>query len=185
MRIISGKYKGTLLYVPKDIRPTQDKVRKTLFDVLRDIQGLSFLELYAGSGAIGIEAVSRGAANLVLVENDRQCLKMIEKNIELLKTDICQLYPKDAISAIKYLYTQENKFDIIFMDPPYHQETAKKTLQAIIAHDILSPYGLIVVEHFKKDDLPEKIGDLALFKQVVCSDTLLSFFRKEKDVEES
>jgi 16S rRNA (guanine966-N2)-methyltransferase len=180
MRIISGKYKGIHLYVPKDIRPTQDKVRKTLFDVLGDIQDLSFLELYAGSGAIGMEAASHGTASVVLVENNRQCLMIIKKNIELLKADIFQLFPKDAIPAIKYFYAQEDKFDIIFMDPPYYQETAKKTLQAITAHDILSPYGLIVVEHFKKDDLPDKIGDLALFKQVACSDTLLSFFRKEK-----
>jgi len=178
MRIISGKYRGNSIYIPKDIRPTQEKVRKTLFDVLGDIQELSFLELYAGSGAIGMEAVSRGVGKLVLVENNRQCLMIIKKNIELLKVKACELYPKEAISAIKYLYSQEIKFDIIFMDPPYYQEMAKKTLQAIVDHDILTPYGLIVVEHFKKDDLPEKIGDLALFKQVVCSDTLLSFFKK-------
>jgi 16S rRNA (guanine966-N2)-methyltransferase len=84
MRIISGKYKGRRIQMPKGIRPTQDKVRKALFDILGDISGLSFLELFAGSGAVGFEAVSRGAKELILVEDNRACQLTIAKNIESL-----------------------------------------------------------------------------------------------------
>ena len=84
MRIISGKYKGRLIKRPKDIRPTQDKVRKALFDILGDIEGLVFLDLYAGSGAVGLEALSQGVSKAVFVENNRQCIKDINDNLATL-----------------------------------------------------------------------------------------------------
>jgi 16S rRNA G966 N2-methylase RsmD len=203
MRIISGKYKGRIIKRPKGIRPTQDKVRKALFDILQDIAGLSFLELFAGSGAVGIEALSRGIRDLTLVEYNRDCLLAIKNNIESLQLKVCDLYPKEAEEAIRILYNERKKFDIIFLDPPYNplssyskehvmgipkryrqglgtedNNLAKKTLQSLEAYDILSPNGLIVVQHFKKDSLPEKIGCLLLFRQSSYGDTRLSFYKK-------
>ena len=202
MRITSGKYRSRTITGPKSIRPTQDKVRKALFDILGYIEGLSFLELYAGSGAVGFEAVSRGVKDLTLIEYKQDCLLAIKKNIESLKVKSCTLYPEEVNQAIKALYNQGKKFDIIFMDPPYHKDfvprshdklnvrcsglaaandygsLAKKTLLNLSAYDILAPNGFIVVQHFKKDSLPDTLGVLTLFKQHKYGDTLLSFYRK-------
>lgn len=203
MRIISGKYKGRVLKMPKGIRPTRDKVREALFDILGDIEGLSFLELFAGSGMVGLEALSRGAGDLTLVEYNRNCLLMIKKNIQSLGLENCSLYSKEAQVTIRTLYKDGRKFDIIFMDPPYYpecsyskkhffgipkkyrssryirdKELAKKTLLNLSTYDILAPNGFIVVEHFKKENLPEALGVLTLFKQKKYGDTILSFYRK-------
>jgi 16S rRNA (guanine966-N2)-methyltransferase len=178
MKILSGLYKGRLIRMPAGIRPTQDKVRKALFDILGDISGLSFLELFAGSGAIGFEAISRGAGEVVLVEYNRGCLLAIKRNIETLKAANCSTFIADASLAIKGLHKKGKKFDIIFFDPPYYGESSKKTLQILGVYDILSGDGLVVAQHFKKDNLPESAGDLNLFRQSVYGDTVLSFYRK-------
>jgi 16S rRNA (guanine(966)-N(2))-methyltransferase RsmD len=179
MKIISGKLKGKKILYAKGMRPTQNKVRKALFDILGDIEGLSFLELFAGSGAVGFEAVSRGVKDLTLVEYSRDCLFAIKKNIEAFKLFACNLYPQEAEVAIKRLHKDERKFDIIFLDPPYYIGLSKKTLQILEAYDILAPNGFIVVQHFKKDNLPDTLGDLRLFKQAKYGDTVLSFYRKK------
>ncbi|MDO8662847.1 MAG: 16S rRNA (guanine(966)-N(2))-methyltransferase RsmD [Candidatus Omnitrophota bacterium] len=180
MRITTGIYKGRNLGMPKGIRPTQNKTRKALFDILgNNVEGLSFLELFAGSGAVGFEALSRGAKVSVLVEEDPECVSAIKKNIELLKVfGSCILYPIDSQRAIKSLHQSGKSFDIIFLDPPYYQDLVKKTLQTLEAYDILSPNGLIIAQHFKKENLPDDLGVLSLFKQYKYGSTLLSLFRK-------
>ena len=204
MRIISGKYKGRTIKMPKGIRPTQDKVRKALFDILGDIEGLSFLELFAGSGAVGIEALSRGAKEAVFVEKDKRCIEKIKQNLSVLAFSRSRVLALDAWVAIKQLGKAGGKLDIIFLDPPYYKrkvprhyvsrsslgdsglaETgegdslAKKTLQTLGAYDILAPNGFIVVQHFKKDKLPGESGQLVLVKEARYGDTLLSFYRSE------
>ncbi len=181
MRITSGKYKGRVIKMPKGIRPTQDKVRKALFDILGDIKGLSFLELFAGSGAVGFEAISRGTAELALVENDRDCLSVIKQNIEAMKIENCNLYPQEAEKSIQNFHRNRKIFDIIFLDPPYYKEEAKKTLQMFGAYDILAPYGLVIAQHFKKDKLPDQSEKLKLIKEAAYGDTVLSFYTKKKD----
>jgi 16S rRNA G966 N2-methylase RsmD len=206
MRITSGKYKGRIIQMPKGIRPTQGLVRKALFDILGDIEGLSFLELFAGSGAVGFEAVSRGVEDLTLVEYNRSCLMAIRKNTESLKPKACDLYPKEAGDAIEALRKNKRKFDIIFLDPPYyrpeghglasdkpegnglasfgqshsqsHKEMSKKILQMLGAYDILAPNGFVVVQYFKKEQLPKESGKLTLIKEARYGDTLLSFYKK-------
>lgn len=195
MRITTGKFKNRRLFMPKGIRPTQNKVRKAVFDILASVAGLSFLELFAGSGAVGLEALSRGAAFLVLIENNPECLGVIKKNIELLGARDCILYPKEAEAAIKAFHAQAKRFDIIFLDPPYRAEAfprpgsgstatshrepplAKKALQTLAAYDILAPDGLVIIQHFSKDDLPEASGDLVLCKRANYGDTALSFYK--------
>ena len=164
--------------MPKGIRPTQDKVRRALFDILGDIEGLSFLELFAGSGAVGFEAVSRGVKDLTLVEHNSDCLRAIKKNIASLKLKACSLYPREVEAAIETLQKEQKRFDIIFLDPPYYKDLSKKTLKRLSNCDILSDTGFIIVQHFKKDNLPETLGDLVLFKQARYGDTRLSFYRK-------
>jgi 16S rRNA (guanine(966)-N(2))-methyltransferase RsmD len=178
MRIISGIYKGRNLIIPPAIRPTQNKVRKAVFDVLGDLEGLSVLELFAGSGAVGFEALSWGAKDLTLVEIDRDCLKAINLNIEALKLNNCQALPLDAEAAVKILEKNKRRFDLVFVDPPYYQDLPKKALQTIAEHDILTPYGFVVIQHFKRDELPDKSGELILIKRSKYGATYLSFYRR-------
>lgn len=194
MRIISGRLKGRLMKVPRHIRPTQDKVRKALFDIIKDIEDLSFLELFAGSGAVGLEAASQGANRVVFVENDPICIGVLKDNLAYLHPSACCLFPFDALKAIKKLAKEKKNFDIIFLDPPYCKRAgtslqsrlnqaesdsiSKKTLKMLSTYDILAPNGLIVVQHFKKDILPGNLGDLTIFKQSSYGDTLLSFYWK-------
>lgn len=178
MRIITGSNKGRMLRMPPGIRPTQNKVRKALFDILGDIRGLSFLELFAGSGAVGFEAASRGIKELVLVEDHPECIRAIGKNIRSLKLESCRLYQAKASDAVKEFSRKKRTFDIIFLDPPYYRGLAKKTLQMLDAYDILAPNGIIIVQHFRKDILPPDLIRLALARQKRYGDTELSFFSK-------
>jgi 16S rRNA (guanine966-N2)-methyltransferase len=131
MRIISGYYKGRKLLSPPAIRPTQDMVRKSMFDILGDIEGLAFLELFAGSGAVGFEALSRGAKPVVFVEQDRQALKAITLNQESLKAQENSLIiAKDVLQTVPFLHKQGKKFDIVFLDPPYCKVTGGKRNEA-------------------------------------------------------
>ncbi len=164
--------------MPNGIRPTQDKVRKALFDILGDIEGSSFLELFAGSGAVGIEALSRGAKQVVFVENSSDCLKALKNNFTYLLPATYYLLPADAAKAIDKLGEERAKFDIIFLDPPYYREMSKKILQMLGAYDILAPNGFVVVQHFKKESLPKESGKLIIIKESRYGDTLLSFYRK-------
>lgn len=189
--------------MPKGIRPTQGKVRKAIFDILGDLEGLSFLELFAGSGAVGFEAASRGISGLTLVEDSRDALKEIRENMEALNLTSCNLYPFEAEKAIQAFYRDKRKFDIIFLDPPYYKGIAprhstlkkiagssgsreeigesltKKTLQMLGGYDILAPNGFVVAQHFKKDELPGQSGGLELIKRSRYGDTLLSLYKKK------
>lgn len=186
MRILSGKYKGKQIKMPKGIRPTQDKVRQALFDILGHIEELSFLDLYAGSGAIGLEALSQGVSKVVFVEKDRRCCKIIQESIEMLdKKETSNnkqqglTLSMDIFRAIPIFFKNQQKFDVIFLDPPYYQDLAKKTLKTLIHYDIVAPNGLIICRHFKKDILPELFDNLRLIKQAKYGNTVLSFYRKE------
>jgi len=180
MRIITGRHKGRAVKMPKGIRPTQNKVRKAVFDILGDVSGLSFLELFAGSGAVGFEAASRGAAEVELAEFDRASQAAIEENIRALKLGACHLRMQGAEEAVRDLFGLGKRFDLIFLDPPYYRDLSKKTLQTLADYDILSHNGLIVVQHFKKDKLPDTLGVLSLLKRSRYGDTVLSFYRKSK-----
>ncbi|MFA5385991.1 MAG: 16S rRNA (guanine(966)-N(2))-methyltransferase RsmD [Eubacteriales bacterium] len=179
MRIITGKYRSRLLLSPKCIRPTQNKVRKAVFDILGDVNGLSFLELFAGSGAVGFEALSRGASGVVLVEENREAQTAINGNIQALKVENCLLIPGKAESALPFLQKSGRKFDVLFMDPPYNKDLAKKILQILGACDILAPNAFVIVQHFKNDALDEEAVGLHLIKKAKYGDTLLSFYQKE------
>ncbi|MFC1658679.1 16S rRNA (guanine(966)-N(2))-methyltransferase RsmD [Candidatus Omnitrophota bacterium] len=186
MRIISGQLKGRKIELPAGIRPTQDKVRKALFDILGDISGLSLLELYAGSGAVGLEALSQGAGRVVFVDKDRECIKVIRENIAKMgisaesETSHCRVIAMDIEEAIKRLDKRGEQFEVVFLDPPYYQELVKKTLKMLNRCDILSPCGFVVCQHFKKDSLPAETEGLILVKQAEYGDTVLSFYKKRQ-----
>ena len=181
MKIIGGEYKGRIIEMPKGIRPTSDKVREALFEILKArIEGAWFLDLYCGSGAIGIEALSRGAKKTAFVDNDPGSISILKKNLAKLGLARASydIYSKDCINGIHFIRGSGSFFDIVFLDPPYYKELAKNTLIELSDCDILSPNALIIAEVFKKDNLPEEVG---IFKKVRTSkygDTILEFFKR-------
>ena len=181
MRIISGSLKGRLIKRPKHIQPTQDKVRKALFDILGDINDMSFLDLFAGSGAVGLEALSRGVSRVVFIEANRDCIKKIKQSVHALGLLNWRIIGLDVSLALKQLNKRDEKFEIVFLDPPYYQGLAKKTLKMLSRYDIVSVPGLVICQHFKKDALPQEADDLRLTRQVKYGDTLLSFYKKRRE----
>ena len=146
MRIIAGTARSLPLKTieGKDTRPTTDKTKETLFNVMQfDVPGAYFLDLFAGSGQIGLEALSRGAAYAVFVENSRKAASCIEDNIQFDK--VSRLMMTDAVTAVRTL-EGKYKFDIVFMDPPYNKELEKEVLITLSDSDILKDDTLIVVE---------------------------------------
>lgn len=149
MRIIAGTARSLPLKTieGKDTRPTTDKTKETLFNVMQfDVPGAYFLDLFAGSGQIGLEALSRGAAYAVFVENSRKAASCIEDNINFTKFDkVSRLMMTDAVTAVRTL-EGKYKFDIVFMDPPYNKELEKEVLITLSDSNILKDDTLIVVE---------------------------------------
>ncbi len=181
MRIIGGKYRGRRIAFPRSIRPTQDRIREALFNVLAPrISGVNALDLFAGSGAFGIEVLSRGAKNVTFVDNNFKCIRIIRENLRSLDIEnMANMLKMDTLRAIKKLSKTGNKFDIVFLDPPYYKGLSKKTLISLSQYDILSHNNIIVAEHSKRDTLSEDIDNILLYKQKKSGDTVLSFYSKK------
>ncbi len=167
MRIIGGKYKNRNFFMPAKIKPTQGLTRKAVFDLVgQDLTGLAFLDLFAGSGSVGLEAVSRGAKEVVFVENDEKCLEVLSANLNILGAAggqlgqaVYEVMSIDAFAAIKLLSRMRRTFDIIFFDPPYGLELSKKVLKTLMAYDIMSPNCFIIAEHGKRETLPAELDE--------------------------
>lgn len=179
MRITSGIFKSRIIKAPGGIRPTLDNVRKAIFDTLGgSVAGAKALDLFSGSGALGLEALSRGAAYCTFVDNSRASVKAIKDNLAGLGLRAEVVYA-DSEAVVRRLFEDRAKFDIIFMDPPYYKELAKKSLFLLSACDILAETGVAVIEHSKHDDpLPDSSGDLGLLRTSRYGDTLVSFYCK-------
>jgi len=160
------------------LRPTTGKVREALFDILRGkIENAHFLDLYAGTGAVGIDALSEGAAEVVFVEESKACSKKIgELIIKNRGSDKCTLYNKKVISYIDWTELHDVTFDIIFMDPPYHTDEIVDALAALGTSSLLRKSGLVIAEHFKKKSLPDTFDRLKKVKDYTYGDTILSFY---------
>ncbi len=177
MRIITGIYKSRQFKVPKGIRPTEGRVRKALFDILGDVSGLSFLDLFAGSGSVGLEALSQGAQEAVFVESQRHSTQALEENIRILGcSDRAGVICQDAFRAIENMAQNGRKFDLIFLDPPYYKELGEKILQILGNYDILQTSGYLIIQHFKKDLVAKNAGKLVLWRQEQYGDSVLSFY---------
>jgi 16S rRNA (guanine966-N2)-methyltransferase len=184
MRIIAGRFKGRLIVFPKHIRPTQDKVRQSIFDVLAPvIKESRVLDLFAGSGAFGLEALSRGAGEVIFIDNDARSVRAILKNFEGLDLNRWQslgvaCFKQDVFRAIKILKKKGRSFDVVFLDPPYHKGLAKKALQSLVGSGILATRSFIIVEHARKDLLGSCPEGLQLIKEVAYADKGVSFYRR-------
>lgn len=149
MRIIAGKYRHRHLDYPidnKGIRPTKDRIREAIFSSFGDINDLTFLDLCAGVGSIGLEAISRGAKKVYFVDNDSLALKYIRKNISALGVDNVEVIAEDASNALIRLKDREIKFDIIYFDPPYESDLYSSILDNVFNNDLLSEKGIFAIE---------------------------------------
>ncbi|MBA3009622.1 MAG: 16S rRNA (guanine(966)-N(2))-methyltransferase RsmD [Proteobacteria bacterium] len=182
MRIISGNLRGRKLtqLSGNDIRPTSDRVREAVFNILGPgIRDARVLDLYAGTGALGLEALSRGARHAVFVDLAPESCAVIQKNIDLCKmTQKTLLLCHDimGLSFPKALGT--DPFDLIFVDPPYGKEYAEKTLGKKSFTDLLAPKGIVVVEQSVKESLDNTFNGLDIYRQKKYSKTFVSFLRK-------
>lgn len=181
MRIIAGEAKGRKIVAPegRETRPTSDRVKESLFNILmNEIGDAKVLDLFAGTGNLGLEAVSRGASQCIFVDNSRDSIKIIHKNIELLKyEDFCEVYDNDAYMALNVLHKRNIRFDIIFLDPPYHKNIIPLCIEKIAGYNILNDGGVIAAEHDIRDELADNIQDMSLCKRSAYGDTVLSFYR--------
>jgi len=164
--------------MPAGIRPTQAIVCKSLFDILgQDLEGVMFLDMFAGSGSIGLEALSRGAKFCLFVEKDYKCVKVIANNLSLLNIEGYDILNRDGLAAIKHLAKEKQQFDMIFLDPPYDRGLVKKALKILDGYGIVHPNSTLVIQHDKNEPLPEVTGRFSCFKQRKFGATILSFYK--------
>ncbi|HOT01142.1 MAG TPA: 16S rRNA (guanine(966)-N(2))-methyltransferase RsmD [Acidobacteriota bacterium] len=180
MRIIAGRLRGRQLFLPPDlsIRPTIGKLRECYFDIVRDlIGGARFLDLCAGSGSMGLEALSRGAAEVVFVEMSERSLKYLRKNLAHCRVeDGVRVIRGDVLVQIPRLARDGKQFDLIYFDPPYFEGLYDKALAVVAGSSLLAPGGLVTVNHFKKVMVPAASGGLECVRTVRHGDSALSFY---------
>ncbi len=185
VRVIAGAAGGLKLTAPAGnaTRPTADRVKEALFSILEGMHGLAdtqVLDLFAGSGALGIEALSRGAAHATLVDKSRPALAALRNN--LLHTNMAEratVLALDVFTSIEHLLRHKARFDLIFLDPPYALGVQRTVLERL--GPLLAPTGLIVAEAASRDRLPEQIGPFHCIDRRVYGDTALEFFATERN----
>ena len=159
MRIISGKYKGRVLkgYTLKGTRPTMDRVKESIFNIIqRDIKDSIFLDLFAGSGAIGLEAASRGAKKAILCDKSKEAMQIIKKNI--LKTHLENVVETYLLDFRALLNDKLNeKLDIVYIDPPYKSDFAIQAVNIILENNLITKDSLILIETDRKEEVEEKL----------------------------
>jgi 16S rRNA (guanine(966)-N(2))-methyltransferase RsmD len=190
MRIIAGKYRSRILKSLKGfaLRPTSDRLRETLFNVLGPaVAGSRFLDVFAGTGAVGIEALSRGAAHVTFLENHAPAAKLIRQNLDSLQISTgYTILAADALTALQKLAARHTPstppYDFVFVDPPYANHADYiRTLDILSTANFLAPAAIVIFEHHHKFQLPESTGQLTRTRQLKQGDAILSFFRFSGD----
>ena len=178
MRIISGSLKGRKLATPKGhtLRPTSDRVKESMFNILgKEVEGKIVLDLFAGTGNLGIEALSRGARRIIFIENSREAFKLIEKNLlSCGMKDRSEILLKDVDGAIDMLKRKGETFDLIFMDPPYEKGLIQRTVRKLKTEKICHEDSILVIEHNRREPLPDTSEEWNLIDQRRMGDTVIS-----------
>jgi 16S rRNA (guanine966-N2)-methyltransferase len=189
MRIISGTSKGRRLATPRGqaLRPTSDRVKESIFNILgKEVEGKVVLDLFAGTGNLGIEALSRGARKVLFVEKGREALRIIRRNVRQCGfKEEYEIIPKEVNRAIGILEKRGETFDLIFMDPPYEKGLIRKTLSKLNLCRIYHGGSVLVVEHDRREPLPEKMEEWDLARQKRMGDTLVSFLQAIEEEKEA
>ena len=188
VRIISGIYRGRKIktLAGADVRPTSDRLRETLFNILApSIREARFLDLCAGSGAVGIEALSRGARRVAMIDNSRRALAIIEENLQSLGLSAAvDLIHRDAVSALGQLEGaadqsgEEGKFDIVFFDPPYASDLYRRVMHRLASGSLLAEDAIVIVEHHSKRPPENHYGDLRQYREVRQGESALAFYHR-------
>lgn len=184
MRVIGGSAGGRKLSTPHDraIRPTADRVKEALFSILGshcgDFHGLRVLDIFAGTGNLGIEALSRGAAEAVFVDSSREAVRIITNNLSLLGFGACgRVLQKEALAALKALEAAGERFDLVFLDPPYTRGLTEQVLSRLAVSSVIGDASLVVAESAARENLPQEFDHLCTFDRRVYGDTALWFLR--------
>ena len=194
MRVIAGTFRGRRLVAPKGnrlVRPTADRVKESVFSILQErIVDANFLDLCAGTGSMGIEALSRGAKHVTFLERDPRCIEIIERNLDtcgLLTESQAQYYllRRDVVKGIAHLCKRTIVFEIIYFDPPYGVDLVKGSqlyttcLPLLAESPLLCVDGNLLVEHAKQCVMPDAVGNLRRSRQARYGDTIVSFYQKK------
>ncbi|MDD3383483.1 MAG: 16S rRNA (guanine(966)-N(2))-methyltransferase RsmD [Bacilli bacterium] len=151
MRIVAGKFKGRIINTPngKNTRPTLDKVREALFSIIQfNVENCVFLDLFSGSGAIGIEAISRGASKVIFNDYDNRAISIIKDNISLLEIDsnLYKIFNGDYKKTLQFLKEEKITFDIIYLDPPYKNKINEEIIEFLLNNKMLNDFAIIIIE---------------------------------------
>lgn len=180
MRVIGGTHRGRRLRSVGGlaVRPTSDRLRETLFNILTPkVYGSRFLDICAGSGAVGIEALSRGAAEVTFIERSRHACAVIEANLTALGiTREATTINRDAAAALKRLEQESERFDVAFFDPPYASEIYSQVMKQLGSGDLLSAGAVVIVEHRAKTPPEPEYGKLRIFREVKQGESALAFY---------
>jgi 16S rRNA (guanine966-N2)-methyltransferase len=176
MRIVRGSLGGRVLRAPHgaDTRPTSEKVREAIFNILPDVEGMQVLDLFAGSGGLGIEALSRGAAHATFVDHAKAALGAIRGNLRELDLEARSTVLAGDAVALAARHVPASPWQLVFVDPPYRSDLAVRAVQTL-AH--LAPEAVIVIEHDRRNAPPDALGSLLRTDQRRYGDTLVSFYR--------
>jgi len=184
VRVISGSAKGRVLkaVLGKNTRPTTDKVKESIFNIIGPyFDGGIVLDLFAGTGGLGIEALSRGMDHGIFVDHHKVSIETVNQNISSTNmNDRVEIYQNDAIRALKILKNRELKFDLVFLDPPYRMKIIEEILNALIEFQLLNDKAIIVTEHDAKYHLTklDQVADLEQIKDVTYGDIGVTIFHK-------
>lgn len=183
LRVIAGSAKGHKLKTINGTatRPTTDRVKESVFNIISGfIAGARVLDLYSGTGSLGIEALSRGADFSIFIDKSRECILTIRENLFNTKlSEKSSIMPMDVFVALNKLFKENRKFDIIFLDPPYNKNLVVETLKCLAESDIIEQGGMIIAEHDFKDEVPQEVGGLKRFRHQKYGDTIVSFYNKK------
>ena len=182
MRVIAGTYRSRKLIAPagEKTRPTSDRLRETLFNIVApQVADSVWIDLFAGSGAVAIEALSRGARMVYLAEENAKAVRVIRQNLHSLKiTEGFEIHEREVIQVLRLLDSSAVACDFCFLDPPYaHHGAYEQTLGFLSQSQLIVPHGIVIAEHDKHSDLEDRYGALGRYRRLQQGDAVLSFYR--------